>query len=67
MEDWDQETLEKVVESKGTEYVHNKPTEIVNFSTHFGNLKELQCGAGICLMITLVSDLVLHKASEEIL
>jgi hypothetical protein len=29
MEDWDQETLEKVVESKGNEYVHNKPTEIV--------------------------------------
>lgn len=29
MEDWDQETLEKVVESKKTEYNPNKPTEIV--------------------------------------
>ncbi|BBN06932.1 protein MpC3H13 [Marchantia polymorpha subsp. ruderalis] len=29
MEEWDQETLEKVVESKGQEYSHNKPTEIV--------------------------------------
>ncbi|KAG9453300.1 hypothetical protein H6P81_006204 [Aristolochia fimbriata] len=29
MEDWDQETLEKVVASKGKEYNQNKPTEIV--------------------------------------
>ncbi|KAG0496338.1 hypothetical protein HPP92_001029 [Vanilla planifolia] len=29
MEDWDQETLEKVVESKKSEYQQNKPTEIV--------------------------------------
>ncbi|OVA18200.1 zinc finger protein [Macleaya cordata] len=29
MEDWDMETLEKVVESKKTEYNQNKPTEIV--------------------------------------
>ncbi|KAG4959471.1 hypothetical protein JHK87_036104 [Glycine soja] len=29
MEDWDQETLEKVVESKKTEYNQNKPTDIV--------------------------------------
>ncbi|KAL5800157.1 hypothetical protein ACOSQ3_033249 [Xanthoceras sorbifolium] len=29
MEDWDQETLEKVVESKKNEYNQNKPTEIV--------------------------------------
>lgn len=29
MEDWDQETLEKVVESKKIEYNQNKPTEIV--------------------------------------
>lgn len=29
MEDWDQETLEKVVESKNKEYSQNKPTEIV--------------------------------------
>ncbi|KAK8467840.1 hypothetical protein PHAVU_007G162750 [Phaseolus vulgaris] len=29
MEDWDQETLEKVVESKKDDYNHNKPTDIV--------------------------------------
>ncbi|KAM6582636.1 hypothetical protein CsatB_009638 [Cannabis sativa] len=29
MEDWDQETLEKVIESKKIEYNQNKPTEIV--------------------------------------
>ncbi|KAK4766217.1 hypothetical protein SAY87_007859 [Trapa incisa] len=29
MEDWDQETLEKVVETKNKEYNQNKPTEIV--------------------------------------
>lgn len=29
MEDWDQETLEKVVESKNKEYKQNKPTDIV--------------------------------------
>ncbi|PSR93042.1 Zinc finger CCCH domain-containing protein [Actinidia chinensis var. chinensis] len=29
MEDWDQETLEKVVESKNKEYNQNKPTDIV--------------------------------------
>ncbi|MBA0849833.1 hypothetical protein Goshw_021241, partial [Gossypium schwendimanii] len=28
MEDWDQATLEKVVESKGKEYQQNKPTDI---------------------------------------
>jgi hypothetical protein len=33
MDDWDQEKLEKVVESKGMEYSNNKPTEIVSFST----------------------------------
>lgn len=31
MEEWDQETLEKVVESKKMEYNQNKPTEIVSF------------------------------------
>ncbi|KAM7262846.1 hypothetical protein ACFE04_000529 [Oxalis oulophora] len=29
MDEWDQETLEKVVESKNQEYANNKPTEIV--------------------------------------
>lgn len=31
MEDWDQETLEKVVESKNKEFKQNKPTDIVSF------------------------------------
>lgn len=30
MEDWDQETLEKVIASKSNEYNKNKPTEIVS-------------------------------------
>ena len=29
MDDWDQETLEKVIESKNAEYQQNKPTDIV--------------------------------------
>jgi hypothetical protein len=29
MEEWDQETLEKVVESKRKEYNMNKPTDIL--------------------------------------
>lgn len=36
MEDWDQETLEKVVESKKSEYNQNKPTEIVRFCLFIG-------------------------------
>ena len=31
MEEWDQDTLEKVVESKRKEYNMNKPTDIVSF------------------------------------
>ena len=34
MDDWDQETLEKVVESKKTEYKQNKPTDIVSFLSY---------------------------------
>lgn len=34
MENWDQETLEKVVESKNKEYNQNKPTDIVCFPSH---------------------------------
>lgn len=30
MEDWDQETLEKVVASRSNEYNKNKPTDIVS-------------------------------------
>lgn len=30
MDDWDQETLEKVVASKSNEYKKNKPTDIVS-------------------------------------
>lgn len=32
VEDWDQQTLEKVVESKNKEYKQNKPTDIVSAS-----------------------------------
>lgn len=42
MEDWDQETLEKVVESKRTEYNQNKPTEIVRFLISW-SLSAVQC------------------------
>lgn len=35
MDEWDQETLEKVVESKGKEYNQNKPTDIVCFHVPF--------------------------------
>jgi hypothetical protein len=35
MDDWDQEKLEKVVESKGMEYSNNKPTEIVRLFFQF--------------------------------
>ncbi|KAL4554181.1 hypothetical protein LXL04_039702 [Taraxacum kok-saghyz] len=31
MEEWDQEMLEKVIESKGKEYNQNKPTDIVSW------------------------------------
>ncbi|KVI06915.1 hypothetical protein Ccrd_014728 [Cynara cardunculus var. scolymus] len=34
MEDWDQETLEKVVASKGKEYNQNKPTDIDSCRNH---------------------------------
>ena len=36
MEEWDQETLEKVVESKKNEYNQNKPTDIVWFIRFIG-------------------------------
>lgn len=32
MDEWDQETLEKVVAAKGNKFFHNKPTEIVCIS-----------------------------------
>lgn len=35
MEEWDQETLEKVVESKKNEYNQNKPTDIVSCFSYF--------------------------------
>ena len=35
MEEWDQETLEKVVAQKNAEYKQNKPTEIVCYSLSF--------------------------------
>lgn len=35
MDEWDQETLEKVVESKKNEYNQNKPTDIVSCFSYF--------------------------------
>ncbi len=43
MDDWDQEKLEKVVESKGMEYSNNKPTEIVRFFFQFCFLLCVSC------------------------
>lgn len=42
MEDWDQETLEKVVESKNKEYKQNKPTDIVSALV---NIVFVQCAS----------------------
>ncbi|EEE55635.1 hypothetical protein OsJ_03984 [Oryza sativa Japonica Group] len=38
MEDWDQETLEKVVASKGAEYQQNKPTDIQLLGCPLGHI-----------------------------
>jgi hypothetical protein len=43
MDDWDQEKLEKVVESKGMEYSNNKPTEIVRLFFQFCFLLCVSC------------------------
>ena len=53
MEDWDQETLEKVVESKKTEYNQNKPTDIVSFIRFVGDL-ELCCFCILSLRFSVV-------------
>ena len=45
MDDWDQETLEKVVESKKNEYQQNKPTDIVSFDTSILSLWFAWCFA----------------------
>ncbi|KAI7738579.1 hypothetical protein M8C21_014214 [Ambrosia artemisiifolia] len=45
MEDWDQETLEKVVASKGKEYNQNKPTDIV--CSHYPFNRIHQCCAAV--------------------
>lgn len=39
MDEWDQETLEKVVESKKNEYNQNKPTDIVSCFSYFVYLR----------------------------
>lgn len=48
MDEWDQETLEKVVESKGKEYNQNKPTDIVCFHVPFSIFEHT---SSICLYI----------------
>lgn len=70
MEDWDQETLEKVVESKKKEYNQNKPTEIVRYpvlpnlhlhyillftmNTHRGSCEENRDHVECVLMVIIV-------------
>ena len=55
MEEWDQETLEKVVESKKNEYNQNKPTDIVSPYSFFLSLylKPFLASFGTCWLRTL--------------
>lgn len=53
MEEWDQETLEKVVESKRKEYNMNKPTDIVSFFSKVCNL----CSSSQLSTCLLIKDL----------
>lgn len=48
MEDWDQETLEKVVESKKNEYNPNKPTEIVSSFWLFNRFFQYKFNGSFC-------------------
>ncbi|GER43487.1 zinc finger CCCH domain-containing protein 21 [Striga asiatica] len=65
MEDWDQETLEKVVASKSDEYNKNKPTDIVRHISSAGYVIKLSPGFGHCkVMICLVG--ALFKKQNEI-
>lgn len=48
MEDWDQETLEKVVESKKNEYNQNKPTEIVSSFWIFNGFFQYNFNGSFC-------------------
>lgn len=47
MDEWDQETLEKVVAAKGNEFIHNKPTEIVCITNLLDDSK-LNKESGVC-------------------
>ncbi|EXB88482.1 Zinc finger CCCH domain-containing protein 11 [Morus notabilis] len=60
MEDWDQETLEKVVESKKTEYNPNKPTEIVcrRASPEMPNFLLLSPISNVFSLLTLIGQLL---------
>lgn len=53
MEDWDQETLEKVVESKKNEYNQNKPTEIVCQFQCYDICIWLRCSLSLPLQLDL--------------
>lgn len=53
MEEWDQETLEKVVESKRKEYNMNKPTDIVSCFSKVCNL----CSSSRLSTCLLIKDL----------
>lgn len=54
MEDWDQETLEKVIESKSNEYNKNKPTDIVSVCL----LSWCSCKFLNCFLKVLLIDIV---------
>jgi hypothetical protein len=58
MEDWDQETLEKVVESKRTEYQQNKPTDIVSTTNLLYNQFIDLSGQMFCYLSLTVNNLV---------
>jgi hypothetical protein len=59
MEDWDQETLEKVVESKKNEYNHNKPTEIV--SSFFDSL--IVSSNTSIMVVSVIPNMILEMLS----
>lgn len=57
MDEWDQETLEKVVESKKNEYNQNKPTDIVSCFSYFVYLRLFI----VCLSGMLVEGFLFHN------
>ena len=63
MEDWDQERLEKVVESKN-EYGQNRPTEIVCL---FSNLKSSIVLSGLLVLLVEVLHLKMILSAKIVI